>query len=107
MRESAPDVQRVSGDCKKKWRTESDFFSVFGEYQDGSFLGRKERYERKFGLYLNQSRIAYLQALPISVGIGAAIKGPGKEFVEALCENPLQVVAIMAKVEAEKANKNG
>lgn len=49
----------------------------------------------------------FLRSLPISVGIGAAIGGPNKEFLEAICENPLHVEALMANIESEKAKQNG
>lgn len=44
-------------------------------------------------------------SLIVSVGIGAAVGGPSREYLEALCENPLQVNAMLAQLEMEKAQR--
>ena len=49
----------------------------------------------------------FIQALPVSIGASAAIGGVPEEFLRAICENEMQVQAMMVQIEAEKAKKNG
>lgn len=43
----------------------------------------------------------------MSVGIGAALGGASEDFLRAICENEMQVQTMLAKIELEKAKKNG
>lgn len=45
--------------------------------------------------------------MPVSIGVSAAIGGMTEEFLQAICENELQIQAMMVQIEAEKAKKNG
>lgn len=45
--------------------------------------------------------------MPVSIGVSAAIGGMTEEFLRAICENEMQVQAMLAQIEAEKAKKNG
>jgi len=48
-----------------------------------------------------------MRALPVSVGISAAIGGPDKSFLEAISENPMHVEAMQAAIEMKKAKSGG
>lgn len=108
MCEAAESVQRFHGSCKKKWRIESDIVATYSDSASPSeWLTRAEKHERKFGLFLNCSRINFVKAVPISLGVGAAFGGMSEEFIRALIENEFQVQEAMILAEREKANKNG
>ena len=48
-----------------------------------------------------------MKALPVSIGVGSVLGGVKKEFLQAICENELQVENMMLKIEAEKTSKDG
>lgn len=48
-----------------------------------------------------------MKALPVSIGIGAAMGGVKKEFLQALCENDMQVENMMLELDLEKSKKDG
>jgi hypothetical protein len=51
--------------------------------------------------------VAFVKAMSVSIGVGAAIGGVSEDFLRAICENEMQIQAMLVQIEMEKAKKNG